>query len=136
MRTLRFQRFVAGCGLLVLASASISACGASGTAALDPPLLEGPEATEAVQNAREPKVLYGPGQDVSGESPLFIVDGQIVDDETMRLLDGRPDLFESVRVFKSEQATARFGAEGENGVIEITLKEPLSGLLTPVDSSG
>ena len=139
MKTREILSGVFSGGLLILAGAAVSGCGESGNTALDPPLLEGPEAVQAVRTALQPgeKVLYGPGRDqASWDPPMFIVDGQVVDDEAMRLLDGRPDLLQSIRVFKGEKAVSRFGSEGENGVIEITLKEPLRGLVTPVDSSG
>jgi hypothetical protein len=102
---------------------------------VDPPLLEGSEAVQAVQSTREPGVeLHGPNRSEKYTDPVWVIDGRIVDDETMKRLDQNMALIESVRVFKGDQAIARFGAEAENGVVEITLKEPLETLVTPPDT--
>jgi hypothetical protein len=124
VNTRRSTRFAARIGLLVASGVFISGCGETEPIAVNPPLLEGTEAFQAVQSAREPQVkIHGTSREYLGPPPLIIMDGEVVDLDYQDLADLSPDDIANVRVFKGEQARERFGPKGENGVIEITLKE-------------
>ncbi|BAO55798.1 M56 family metallopeptidase [Nonlabens marinus] len=53
-------------------------------------------------------------------SPLFILDGQAVQESVFKNLN--PNRIESVSVLKDKSATSIYGKEGENGVIIVTTK--------------
>src|SRR5690606_8521865 len=52
-------------------------------------------------------------------NPLIVVDGVIKD---ISINSISPDAIHSISVLKDESATRRYGAEGKDGVIEITTK--------------
>ena len=57
---------------------------------------------------------------VTGEwAPLFVIDGVIMTEGLAKI---SPDDIENVRVFKGDSAIEKYGAEGKNGVVEVTLK--------------
>jgi TonB-dependent SusC/RagA subfamily outer membrane receptor len=58
------------------------------------------------------------------ESPLFVVDGQIITKERFDKLN--PDDIESVNVLKGKEATAIYGDKARNGVILLTMKKKTS----------
>lgn len=61
--------------------------------------------------------------------PLIVIDGKITEYDISRIPVNNPDDIISVAVIKPETATARYGAKGQNGVIEISTrlnKEPIS----------
>jgi TonB-dependent SusC/RagA subfamily outer membrane receptor len=60
----------------------------------------------------------------NGESPLYIVDGEIVSD----IKSINPTEILSIDVLKDEKATALYGSRGKNGVIIITTKKALEAL--------
>lgn len=87
------------------------------------------------QNSKEgTRVLLNNGQVISekniernrdeitviGTSALYIIDGKVVSNETIKALS--PNDIESINVLKGESATANYGEKGKNGVIVITTK--------------
>jgi TonB family C-terminal domain len=54
------------------------------------------------------------------EKPLLFVDGIITTDKTPEDID--PKTIESVNVWKDKKAVEKYGAQGKNGVVEITTK--------------
>ena len=52
--------------------------------------------------------------------PLYVVDGKIVDDPLPGL---KPDDIATINVLKGKAAKDKYGDDGENGVIEITMKK-------------
>ena len=64
----------------------------------------------------------------SGSRPLIVVNGKIIgrmetNDKESPLNKMNPDDIDSINVLKGENATKKYGADGENGVIEILLKK-------------
>ena len=53
--------------------------------------------------------------------PLYIVNGTLMTESIAKSID--PDKIESVNVLKGDQAISKYGENGNNGAIEITLKE-------------
>jgi beta-lactamase regulating signal transducer with metallopeptidase domain len=68
--------------------------------------------------------------------PLLIVNGQRITIEQFKNLD--PNSLESVNVFKGSDATAHYGNDGANGVVDITLRSPNSKeiTITPLKDDG
>ena len=56
----------------------------------------------------------------SGPKPLYVVDGEIVKGVLGEL---EPKDIESISVLKGESARKKYGKDGENGVVEITMKK-------------
>ncbi len=64
----------------------------------------------------------------SGSRPLIVIDGKIIGrmeaaDKESPLNKMNPDDIDSINVLKGEKATKKYGADGENGVIEVILKK-------------
>lgn len=59
-------------------------------------------------------------QQLSDTQPIYIVDGEKVNDKKI-LARIKPKYIESINVLKGEKATAEYGNDGSNGVIEIRL---------------
>ena len=57
----------------------------------------------------------------SKDQPLFVVDGEIVNRESLSKID--PNDIESINVLKDEKATDKYDGKGETGVVEIYLKD-------------
>jgi TonB-linked SusC/RagA family outer membrane protein len=67
------------------------------------------------------------GNTINGDnSPLYVVDGFIVDNFSPDMVD--PSDIESMNVLKDASATAIYGVRGANGVIIITTKQPKVGV--------
>lgn len=67
-------------------------------------------------------VIRGPAHVTVGSSPLFIVDGRVLEDSgEIQRID--PAQIRDVEVVKGAAAVERFGARGANGVVLITLKQ-------------
>ena len=64
------------------------------------------------------------GKEPSINTPLYVVDGTIVPESFVKAMD--PEKFKTVNVLKGQQATAKYGEKGANGVIEVILKKELS----------
>jgi TonB family protein len=58
--------------------------------------------------------------DKDNAKPIIYIDGELFEGE---LDDIDPENIEGVSVFKGEKAVAKYGAKGENGVVEIALKD-------------
>src|SRR5688572_2001055 len=56
-----------------------------------------------------------------GMSPLYVMDGKIVDQNTIQAID--PETIKKIDVLNVATATERFGEMGKNGAVVITLKE-------------
>ncbi len=66
--------------------------------------------------------------------PLLLIDGK---ESSKKVKDIDPEEIQSVSVWKGEKAAEKYGRKGENGVIEIVLKQPAaenSGDITSVDN--
>ncbi|MCJ8210468.1 TonB-dependent receptor plug domain-containing protein [Mucilaginibacter sp. RS28] len=61
-----------------------------------------------------------PGNDLSKKQPLYIVDGVASDISALKHF--KPDQIERINILKGEQAVSAYGANAQNGVIEITTK--------------
>lgn len=78
--------------------------------------------------------IRGIGSISAGNSPLFVVDGTMIEDSYTGLLTStnplaslNPSDIESVEVLRDAEATALYGAEGANGVVLITTKRGNAG---------
>jgi len=58
---------------------------------------------------------------LTGDEPLYIVDGQEVSNNIIKALD--PENIESITILKDENALKKYGEKGENGVVLISLKK-------------
>lgn len=67
--------------------------------------------------------VRGGGSITQDNSPLFVVDGFIVNS----IRDIPPSDIESISVLKDASATAIYGAQASNGVVVITTKRPVAG---------
>ncbi|MDE6151972.1 MAG: M56 family metallopeptidase [Prevotella sp.] len=57
-------------------------------------------------------------------SPLIVIDGKPISETKYKSLeDIKPDNIKEITILKNEDATAKYGEEGKNGVIVITIKE-------------
>lgn len=63
------------------------------------------------------------GMNASGNKtkPLFVIDGVIAENQNIDTID--PNTVESMSVLKGEMASKKYGEQGGNGVLEITLKK-------------
>jgi len=61
------------------------------------------------------------GANSQAAEPLYVIDGQIADKQTMSSID--PSMIESMDVLKDASATALYGSQGANGVVLITTKK-------------
>ncbi|SFW39076.1 SusC/RagA family TonB-linked outer membrane protein [Chitinophaga sancti] len=92
----------------------------------------------AIQNVR----IRGVGSISAGSSPLYVVDGTIIDGRDINafgtlgvqsndlLANINPNDVESITILKDAAATALYGSRGANGVIVITTKKGKSGVST------
>jgi TonB-linked SusC/RagA family outer membrane protein len=64
--------------------------------------------------------LHGVGSLSANSSPLYVLDGNAIDESTMLTLN--PNDFESVTILKDASATSIYGTRAANGVIYITSK--------------
>ncbi|MCM4157047.1 TonB-dependent receptor [Gramella sp. AN32] len=72
------------------------------------------------------EIVIRGGNTVNGDnSPLYVLDGFIIDDFNPGLLD--PTDIQSIDILKDASATAIYGARGANGVVLITTKQAKSG---------
>lgn len=70
--------------------------------------------------------VRGGGSITQDNSPLFVVDGFIVNS----IRDVPPSDIESINVLKDAAATAIYGAQASNGVVVITTKRPKAGQIS------
>jgi TonB-dependent SusC/RagA subfamily outer membrane receptor len=79
----------------------------------------------------------------NAQKPLFILDGEVISESVMKVID--PTKIESINILKDASAVAVFGEKGKGGVVQITTKEgktndaPASGRIVvrgmPLDNS-
>jgi len=65
--------------------------------------------------------------------PLYVVNGNIISKGGFK--DISPQSIKSINVLKGSDATAIYGSQGNNGVIQITLKDELSDYVTVQDNT-
>lgn len=63
----------------------------------------------------------------SGSSPIYVIDGLVMDGEFGSFNSINPDDIESIQVLKDASATAIYGSRGANGVILVTTKKGSKG---------
>ncbi|MDE6339914.1 MAG: TonB-dependent receptor plug domain-containing protein, partial [Muribaculaceae bacterium] len=63
----------------------------------------------------------------SGSSPIFVIDGLVMDGDFGSFNSINPEDVESIQVLKDASATALYGSRGANGVILITTKKGSKG---------
>ena len=56
----------------------------------------------------------------NGQKPLFILDGEVISESVMKVID--PNKIESINILKDASAIAVFGEKGKGGVVQITTK--------------
>jgi TonB-dependent SusC/RagA subfamily outer membrane receptor len=57
----------------------------------------------------------------NGQKPLFILDGEVISESVMSVID--PNKIESINILKDASAVAVFGEKGKGGVVHITTKK-------------
>jgi TonB-dependent SusC/RagA subfamily outer membrane receptor len=66
-------------------------------------------------------VWSGEGSSNNGQKPLFILDGEVISESVMSVID--PNKIESINILKDASAVAVFGEKGKGGVVQITTKK-------------
>jgi len=69
--------------------------------------------------------MDGAGASINGQKPLFILDGEVISESVMSVID--PTKIESIGVLKDASAIAVFGEKGKGGVVQITTKKGKTG---------
>ena len=69
--------------------------------------------------------MDGAGASINGQKPLFILDGEVISESVMSVID--PTKIESVNILKDQAAVAVFGEKGKAGVVQITTKKGAAG---------
>ena len=57
----------------------------------------------------------------NAQKPLFILDGEVISESVMKVID--PNKIESINILKDASAIAVFGEKGKGGVVQITTKK-------------
>ena len=65
--------------------------------------------------------MDGAGASSNGQKPLFILDGEVISESVMKVID--PNKIESINILKDASAVAVFGEKGKGGVVQITTKK-------------
>jgi TonB-dependent SusC/RagA subfamily outer membrane receptor len=65
--------------------------------------------------------MDGAGASSNGQKPLFILDGEVISESIMSVID--PNKIESINILKDASAVAVFGEKGKGGVVQITTKK-------------
>jgi TonB-dependent SusC/RagA subfamily outer membrane receptor len=65
--------------------------------------------------------MDGAGAGSNGQKPLFILDGEVISESIMSVID--PNKIESIGILKDASAVAVFGEKGKGGVVQITTKK-------------
>ncbi|MCB0648383.1 MAG: TonB family protein [Saprospiraceae bacterium] len=76
---------------------------------------------EETKSDEQPTSIRIRGTDAMGKTPLFVVDGNIVEMKSLEEIN--PEKIESINILKDESATRLYGSKGENGVVVIKLKD-------------
>ena len=61
----------------------------------------------------------------NAQKPLFILDGEVISESVMSVID--PNKIESINILKDASAVAVFGEKGKGGVVQITTKKGAAG---------
>jgi TonB-dependent SusC/RagA subfamily outer membrane receptor len=61
----------------------------------------------------------------NAQKPLFILDGEVISESVMKVID--PTKIESINILKDASAVAVFGEKGKGGVVQITTKKGAGG---------
>ena len=69
--------------------------------------------------------MDGAGASSNGQKPLFILDGEVISESVMSVID--PTKIESINILKDQAAVAVFGEKGKAGVVQITTKKGAAG---------
>lgn len=69
--------------------------------------------------------MDGAGASINGQKPLFVLDGEVISESIMSVID--PTKIESVNILKDQAAVAVFGEKGKAGVVQITTKKGAAG---------
>jgi TonB-dependent SusC/RagA subfamily outer membrane receptor len=69
--------------------------------------------------------MDGAGASSNGQKPLFILDGEVISESVMKVID--PNKIESINILKDASAIAVFGEKGKGGVVQITTKKDKTG---------
>jgi TonB-dependent SusC/RagA subfamily outer membrane receptor len=69
--------------------------------------------------------MDGAGASTNGQKPLFVLDGEVISESIMSVID--PTKIESVNILKDQAAVAIFGEKGKAGVVQITTKKGAAG---------
>lgn len=69
--------------------------------------------------------MDGAGASSNGQKPLFILDGEVISESVMKVID--PNKIESINILKDASAVAVFGEKGKGGVVQITTKKGAAG---------
>ncbi|MCY4646997.1 MAG: TonB-dependent receptor plug domain-containing protein [Gammaproteobacteria bacterium] len=115
---------LAGMALL----AAVTACDSDAPTAIDDALLDAlanPEAAASADGSGNPvsEAVRITGNLGDG-APLIFVDGVELEGGSASLNSLNPDDIERIEVIKGEAAAGLFGERAENGVIQISTKEP------------
>jgi TonB-dependent SusC/RagA subfamily outer membrane receptor len=69
--------------------------------------------------------MDGAGAKTNGQKPLYVLDGEVITESIMSVID--PNKIEAINVLKGPSATALYGDKGKDGVILITTKQGTTG---------
>ena len=65
--------------------------------------------------------MDGAGAKTNGQKPMYVLDGEVISESVMSVID--PNKIEAINVLKGPSATALYGDKGKDGVILITTKQ-------------
>jgi len=89
-------------------------------------------AMELEERADKQIVIRGAGSLKNNDKPLYVVDGEIVEEDFMSSLD--PNVIKDMQVLKDASATSVYGSRGANGVIVITTKSSMDDYISVSDN--
>lgn len=69
--------------------------------------------------------MDGAGAKTNGQKPMYVLDGEVITESIMSVID--PNKIEAINVLKGPSATALYGDKGKDGVILITTKKGNAG---------
>lgn len=92
------------------------------------------EVEEAKVDQRETANFYVRGVSTmkQSQSPLYIVDGNVVDAAYVSSID--PNKIKNTQVLKDASATALYGSQAANGVVVVTLKSSMDDYVIPTEN--
>jgi TonB-dependent SusC/RagA subfamily outer membrane receptor len=69
--------------------------------------------------------MDGAGAGSNGQKPLYVLDGEVISESIMKVID--QNKIEAINVFKGPSASSLYGDKGKDGVIMITTKKGNAG---------